>query len=246
MSGLAEIAKDARRLASEETREFVCVHCKRAFKRESTLASHMCEPKRRVQRRRDPVVVAAFAAFQQFYASIHLSKNAQTHEQFESSSFYKGFIKFGIFITQRCVVAPERYVAYVIKNNIKLDHWCKETHYAKFITELIRTESADDAIARTVKYIDMWAEENKQPFNNYFKSAGCGKIALDISLGRCSPWMLYSCSQGIAVLDQLNPEQLALIYDLVDPDFWSRKLASWPDKFKFAQEVTDAMGFNCA
>ncbi len=246
MSEFAEMAKTARKLAREEARDFECVYCKRAFKRETTLASHMCEPKRRASRRTDPTVVVAFAAFQQFYASMHLAKNAQTHEQFEHSSFYKAFVKYAGFITQRSIVAPERYTAYLIKNNVKLDYWCKEAHYDKFVLELVRTENPDDAIARTVKYIDKWAEENKQSFKNYFKCAGSGKITLDISYGRLSPWILYTCKQGIATLDNLSEEQLAIVYNFIDPDFWARKLESWPDKLAFAREVTAAMGFNDA
>lgn len=246
MSEFAEMAKTARRRASEEKKGFVCSYCSRGFARETTLASHMCEPKRRHDRRTEPTVVAAFAAFQQFYNSMGQSKGAKTYEQFAKSSFYQAFVKFGSFIMQRSIVAPERYVAYVIKHNIKLDWWCKEKYYAAFVADLIRTESADDAIARTVKYIDKWAEETQQPFNLYFSHAGTGRVVLDISLGRISPWVLYSCDAGITALDSMNNEQIAIIYDFIDADFWSRKLPSWPDKLKFAREVTAAMGFNNA
>ena len=246
MSEFAEIAKAARQLAREETREFVCVYCKRAFKKETTLASHMCEPKRRANRRTDPVIVVAFAAFQQFYASMHLSKNAQAHNQFESSAYYKAFVKYAGFITQHGIVAPSRYTSYLIKNNVKIDHWCKEAHYEKFLLELVRTESADDAITRTVKYIDKWADDNSMPASKYFTHAGAGKITLDISYGKISPWVLYNCDHGIAALDSLNEEQLSIVYPFIDPDFWSRKLASWSDKVAFVREVTAAIGFNNA
>jgi len=110
---------------------YVCDYCKKEFVRETSIQAHMCEPKRRRQQRDEPGPRLGFQAYIRFYESMAGSARNKTHDTFCESSYYRAFVKFGHYCVNTRVINPERFMAWLLKNNRKIDHWCSDKVYTE-------------------------------------------------------------------------------------------------------------------
>jgi hypothetical protein len=225
--------------------KFVCKFCNKGYRRENTLAVHMCEPKRRWQAKDDTGPRIGLQAFQRFYERTQSNGNKKkTHEDFMTSQYYSAFVKFGWFVHQVRAVNPMRYVDFLLDNNVKLDWWTKDRYYEKYIIDHMKIEQPADGVARTIQELGRWAEENKSSVERFFADASPNKIVNMISNGRLSPWFLFNCNQGTNMLGSLNEEQLTLAFKWIDPDAWTRKFEKYPEEVEWIRELLDEEGFN--
>lgn len=85
----------------------------------------MCEPKRRHLQKDEKRVQVGFMTFNKFYTQVQKSKE-KTYAEFCKSSYYNAFVKFGSFVTNVQCLYPEKFIDFVIKSGVKLDHWCRD------------------------------------------------------------------------------------------------------------------------
>jgi hypothetical protein len=121
---------------------YKCEHCGKTFAKEKTLVVHICEQKRRYLSRDERHVQAGLLTYQRFYELTQKSKAAKTFEEFVSSPYYTAFVKFGSFMINTAPIYPERFIDYVIKSGVKLDHWCRDYLYDSYISELFIIDPA--------------------------------------------------------------------------------------------------------
>ena len=72
---------------------FECQFCKKSFKREKTLAVHLCEQKRRWINRDEKYVRLGFLAYNRFYEITQGATKQKTYEHFTKSNYYTVFAK---------------------------------------------------------------------------------------------------------------------------------------------------------
>ena len=227
---------------NQTSSEFTCEFCKREFKRERTLLSHSCRQKLRHQESLSPDGKLAFAVYDKFYQQTQ--RKSKTWEQFAESPYYNGFTKFAKYIRSMDVVNPMLFVDWVIKNNIKLEYWAKDTTYERYLTQLLANESAANGIERTFHHMQEWAEENNLTFEQYLYHASTNKIVHDIISGRISPWLLYGTKTGQEVLAKFNDEQVHLIIRYIDPAVWYDKIKEETDQMEFVRSICGMAGIN--
>ena len=226
-----------------ESIKFTCTYCGKAFSRERTLHVHMCEPKRRHLQKHEKWVQNAFMVFQRFYEVNQKNAKTRTYDDFCSSPYYNAFVKFGRHLCSIDAVNPERFIEWVIKNNKKLDHWCKDIFYETYLQEYSRKENPRDALERSIVEMGKWAAETNNPVDEYFKHASENRITRSITNGRISPWAIYTSESGLTVLSRLNEEQIALIYPWIDPDFWNTKLKRYSSDTQWCKSLMAKAGF---
>ena len=209
---------------------YTCEYCKTGYSRESTLAVHMCQPKRRALQKGERRVQLGMYAFNQFYKLSAGAKKHKTYEEFCKSVYYNAFVKFGSFVSNVKPLYPEKYIDYVVTSGVKLDHWCREEMYEKYATELIKKEGVETALERSVNTMVEWAEDKSAPWNHYFAYVSLNRAVWHIKDGKISPWLLLNCRSGKEMLSKLNDEQLGLIYNIINPQHWS---------MRFNRQVTD-------
>ncbi len=224
---LKNIVKDVILNHNMETKGFICKYCGKGFRKESTLAAHMCEPKRRAQQENEAGVVLGMTAYLRFFEITQGSAKFKTYNDFSSSPYYNAFVKFGRHLINIRAINTNKFIDWIIKQNKKLDHWCKDVHYQEYLFEHLRTESVQDAVERTIKTMEDWAAEHDSQFNHYFLYASTNLITQQITTGRISPWVVYNCNSGIACLDKLSPEQIEIVFPYIDTDFWKRKFVDY-------------------
>ena len=199
--------------------------------------NHMCEQKRRALQKDEQRVRYGFYAFQRFYKLSTGNKKEKTYEEFCKSSYYNAFVKFGSFITNVKPLYPEKYIDWVVTSGVKLDHWCKDDLYERYVLELILKEDATAALERSVKTMIEWAEEKSAAWNDYFRYVSTNRAVWHIKDGKMSPWLILNCRSGKEMLAKLNDEQLNLIYHVLTPEHWAMKFKRNPKDIELIKQI---------
>jgi hypothetical protein len=146
-------------------------------------------------------------------------------------------VKFGSFLVNTAPIYPERFVDYVVKSGVKLDHWCRDELYQNYIAELIKVEPADGAIQRSVMTMMNWGESNSAEWEHYFAYVNLNRATHDIKEGLVSPWLLLNTKSGKELLQRMNDEQLEIVGPVVDPQFWMRRFKALPADVELVKDV---------
>ena len=221
---------------------FKCVHCNKSFMQEKTLVAHMCERKRRVLQKDEKRVQVGFFAYNRFYQLTQNAKKQKPYSDFCKSAFYNAFVKFGSFINNVDPLYPERFIDFVIKSGVKLDHWCRDELYEKYLSDLIKVEPVESAIERSLQYMMEWADENNANFAHYFSYVNVNRAVHHIRDGKISPWLILNSASGVELMRKFNDEQLDLINQILDLSFWSKKFKDAPSDVAFVKEVCKDTG----
>jgi len=221
---------------------YKCVHCKKSFMQERTLVSHMCERKRRALQKDEKRVQAGYMAFNRFWQLTQNAKVLKTYDNFADSSYYNAFVKFGSFINNVNPLYPDKFIDYVIKSGVKLDFWCRDELYEKYLFETLKTEPVESAVQRTLKTMMEWGEEHKADFAHYFAYVSLNKAVHDIRNGHISAWVILNSSTGQTMLRNMSDEQLEMISLALDVPYWIRKFKEVPADVALVKEICKETG----
>ena len=216
---------------------YKCEHCGKLFAKEKTLVVHVCEQKRRHLSKNEKHVQMGLMTYQKFYEIAQKGKAQKTFDEFASSSYYTAFVKFGSFMVNTAPIYPEKFIEFVIKSGVKLDHWCRDELYDTYIKELIKIEPADGAIQRSIQTMMEWAEKNNSPWEHYFAYVNLNRATHDIKEGLISPWIILNTKEGKEMLRKMNDEQLEIVGPVVDPQYWMRRFKSLPADTELVKDV---------
>ena len=219
-----------------------CVHCGKSFMKEKTLFAHMCEQKRRVLQKDEKRVQSGFYAFNRFYQLTQNARKQKTYEEFCKSAYYNAFVKFGSFLNNVNPLYPEKFVDYVIKSGVKLDHWCRDELYDKYLFETIKIEPVENAIQRTIQHMMDWADNSGASYEHYFLYVNLNRAVRDIRNGLLSPWIILNCKSGKEMLEKFNDEQLEIVAPVLDIPYWIRKFKDVPADTALVKEICKEAG----
>lgn len=204
---------------------------------------HVCEPKRRYQEEKEAGVQLGLQAYLRFYEITQGSARLKTFDDFVKSAYYRAFVKFGRHcIAIRAINIP-RFIEWLLKNNKKLDHWCRDSIYGEYLTDYIRVEAVSDALARALETAISWSEETGNPDRDYLRFGNSNAICYAITVGRISPWILYNCDSGNEFLGNLNPEQIGMVWSMIDADFWQRRFRDYAADAEYVRDMLSKAGW---
>jgi len=238
---------ELRKIAIEARKEFkpgehICKYCGQGFVRESTLAVHQCEPKRRDLQRGEKGVIIGFQTWLRFYELTQGSAKLKSYDDFCNNNFYNAFVKFGRHCVAISAINVKQFMDYVLKNQIKIDNWCKDKVYEEYLYTLLRQESSTDALERSIITMQEWAEDTGNEFNDYFNKVSANRFVQHILNGRISCWAIYCCDNGIDKFDSLSEEQLNLLSLWIDPQFWTKKLKDYAADTEMTRHILAQAG----
>jgi hypothetical protein len=209
---------------------------------EKTLVAHMCERKRRALQKDEKRVQAGYMAFNRFWQLAQGGKKLKTYDEFSDTSYYNAFVKFGSFINNVNPLYPDKFIDYVIKSGIKLDHWCRDELYEQYLFEVLKSEPVESAVQRSLQTMMSWADENSAEFSHYFNYVSLNRAVHDIRNGYVSPWIILNTVSGQSMIQKMNDEQLEMISPAFDIPFWVRKFKSVPADVSLVKEICKEVG----
>lgn len=224
---------------------FCCDFCNRKFKSERWFASHTCKKRERFYSKDKPEAIMAYFAWDKFYQRSmpqHNNDYRKDYNNFINSQFYDNFLEFGKYVKDSNVLEPEKYINYVLENNIPIKKWYNDITYDAYIKYLLRKESAEDAITRTIMFMTEWSQKTDQPWNDFFRKIGPGEGVFWIKSGKISPWMLYNAESAIDFLEKCSPEQLSLIKAHAPIGPWKIRFGKHPESCKFIKQTLKENG----
>jgi len=204
---------------------------------EKTLAVHVCEQKRRFLAKDSKAAVIGYQTFNSFFQLTQSKGQTKTHDEFARSPYYNAFVKFGSFVSNINPLYPEKFIEYVVRSGVKLDHWCREELYEKYVLNLIHTEGVETALERSLKHMQTWADANNSSWNHYFKYVSTNRAVYDIKDGKVSPWLILNCATGKAMLNTFRDDQLSAISNIIDPKVWVKKFKQQTFDLELVKQV---------
>ena len=229
----------------ELKKNFSCKYCDKEFRKESTLAAHLCENKRRWQQEKDTGVQMGLRAYLQFYETTQGSAKLKSYEDFVNSPYYNAFVRYGRYLVSVRAVNSNSFTAWLLKNNKKLDQWCKDSFYDEWLLEYLRKEAVQDALERGLKEMQQYADDHpdlRNGFTDYFRYGNVNRVCHHITTGRISPWVIYSCGGGVDFLERLDQEQVAMIMPYIDPDVWQKKFSDYVADTEWCKHILKEAG----
>ena len=222
--------------------KYTCQYCKKDFQRETSRSVHLCEQKQRYQSKDELGVRLGLQAYLRFYEMTQGSAKLKTFDDFATSPYYRAFVKFGRHCIAINAVNTSRFVDWVVEKNKKIDHWCRDSVYTEYLTEYMRRESVNDALARAIEFSIKWSETHGHPSHDVLRYGNSNAIAYAVSTGRISAWILYNCESGQRFLDALDQE-LSMVWPWIDPEFWQKKFRDYPADQEYAKEILSKAGW---
>ena len=223
----------------------VCEFCKRSFHSEMTLINHSCEKKRRWFGRDDPHARLAFMAWARFYelnSQITKKGTKRTFREFMDSNYYIAFMKFGKQLIDLNAIEPARFIDYVIKNNLPLDKWTHDIVYEKYVVELVKSESPEQALQRNIELMQQWSVQNGEEWYNFFRKISPIQAAAWVKNGKISPWVLYNTDSAESLFDRCGEEQLSMITAAAKPPQWKIRFNKNPDSANWIRQTLRQAG----
>lgn len=221
---------------------FSCVHCGKSFMKEKTLVAHMCEQKRRALQKDEKRVQAGFMAYNRFFQLTQNQRKSKTYEEFCKTAYYNAFVKFGSFINNVNPLYPEKFIDFVIKSGVKLDHWCRDELYEQYLYEILKVEPVEAAVQRSISTMMEWGDENNANFTHYFHYVNLNRAVHHIKDGKISCWLMLNCDSGKEMLNKFSDEQLEIIAPAFDLSHWLKKFKTSPADVALVKEICKEAG----
>jgi hypothetical protein len=209
---------------------------------EKTLVAHMCERKRRALQKDEKRVQAGYMAFNRWWQLAQGAKKQKTYDEFCDTAYYNAFVRFGSFINNVTPIYPDKFIDFVIKSGVKLDHWCRDELYDQYLIEMLKIEPVESAVQRSIQTMMEWGDEHNAAFSHYFLYASLNKAVYDIRNGKITPWIILNTKSGKSMVQKMNDEQLDIISPTFDVAFWLKKFKEIPADVALVKEICKEVG----
>ena len=217
--------------------KYVCSYCNHSFTKEKTLAVHVCEQKRRALAKNEKHVLIGYETYNQFYKINQNMSGIKTYDEFARSPYYNAFVKFGSFVSNVDPLYPDKFINYIVTSGVKLDHWCRDELYDNYVVDLLKKESVETALERSISHMMTWADAYNASWNHYFLYVSLSRATFDIKDGKISPWIVLNSQSGKNMLKKFNDEQLSSISIIMDLPFWMNKFKHNPEDVELVKQV---------
>ena len=228
---------------TQESNDFTCDFCNKSFVREKSFMVHMCETKRRVHEKDKQANRIGYQCWLEFYKRNTNSRKPKPYLEFAKSSYYTAFVKFGNYCAEINVINIPRYMDWLLDNQIRIDTWCSDQVYTKYLIYYLKEEDPLDAIARSIESTIKLAEVENIQTNDCLRYGNKNRICHIITTGKISPWLLYQSNSGIEFLESLNEPQQLMIFEYINPELWAVKFKRNPDNVKQVKELLKEAGY---
>jgi hypothetical protein len=203
----------------------------------------MCPRKHRWLDRGNQGNRIGFQSWLHFLSKGSPSKKVNVYEDFIKSPYYTAFVKFGDYCVGIKAMNINRFVDWLLQQQVRIDTWCSDSVYTRYLCEYLRIEDPFDAITRSIETTITLAQEAGIHGHDYLRYGNVNKICYSITTGKISPWLLYMSDSGNTFLAELSEDQVRLISDYINVELWAIKFKRVPDVIPQIKELLAKGGF---
>jgi hypothetical protein len=107
----------------------------------------------------------------------------------------------------------------------------------------MRRENVTDALTRAIEYSLTWSEKTGHPAQDIMRYGNDNAVTYAISTGRISAWIVYNCESGQKFLDEMNQDQIKIVWPWIDPEFWQKKFQDYPADHEYVKDMLMKAGW---
>ena len=137
---------------------------------------------------------------------------------------------------------PDKFIDFVIKSGVKLDHWCRDALYESYLYEMLKVEPVEAAVQRSIATMMEWADENNANYAHYFNYVNLNRAVYHIKNGNISCWLVLNSASGKEMLGKFSDEQLNMIAPAFDLPYWVKKFKENPADVALVKEICKETG----
>jgi len=220
-----------------------CKYCDKEYKTQRGFDKHECEKKLRFEVRGTKAAAIGLHAFNNFYRTQMGGTKLKSYADFESSPYYRAFLKFGNYCVETKVLEPEQFAEYLLSKRVRVDLWCKDKQYDDFLIYLLQHEPVAKALERAILYSHEWAKNAGAEPRDLFRYAVDQRLVGAIVSGKISPWVIYNCNSGKKFLDELPGAYMDSVWEYIDANIWEKIFDNHPEDVAFAKTVLITAGW---
>lgn len=206
---------------------FECEYCKKKFKTTRNHEKHLCEKKRKFLLLNSKHGQVAYICYENwrklkgFYAP--------TKDTFLSSKYFKSFINFVDFCSQKSLPERNGFIKAMVVQNVQPSLWCSDSYYNFYITNFDNIYTPMRQVEISVEYLYKLAAILECPLTEVIPKVGVVNLLKLIVVKKLSPWMLlFTKSYNHYVDYGVTEEQRDLVDTIVDMKLWENRINSDP------------------
>ena len=100
-----------------------------------------------------------------------------------------------------------------------------------------RQEPIEDAIQKTIKWMDKWSHDNDQDWTEFFSIVECSQIIDQLRSGRVSPWVFFTSEKAKIAMNRMTDEQLMLLDKYLDIKWWMATIRRKPQDRQYVEQI---------
>jgi hypothetical protein len=198
----------------------------------------MCEKKRRHLAKDDKQNRIAYQLWLQYRRmSMANVKHDKPYDDFADNKYFSGFMKLAKRIIDLNIKLPEDFLKFIVMNSVKMHDWSKDFVYEEYIKNMLKNESPDRAVERSIMHMKEWGELTGQSWQDYFYSVPTTVALHDIKMGRISPWCTFATDQGSRLIDRLDETQALELVNYLEPKAWKVRVKRHAQDASWIQDV---------
>jgi len=198
----------------------------------------MCEKKRRHLAKDDKQNRIAYQLWLQYRRmSMANVKHDKPYDDFADNKYFSGFMKLAKRIIDLNIKSPEDFLKFIVMNSVKMHDWSKDFVYEEYIKNMLKNESPDRAVERSIMHMKEWGESTGQSWQDYFYSVPTTVALHDIKMGRISPWCTFATDQGSRLIDRLDETQALELVNYLEPKAWKVRVKRHAQDASWIQDV---------
>ena len=87
-----------------------------------------------------------------------------------------------------------------------------------------------------------WAQQENARLEDFFKYVNLNTVVQMIVNGRISPWVMLNCETGKDMLTIMHDDQIKIIYEMIDPEWWKKTFKKRDEDKDFVKETLREAG----
>lgn len=203
--------------------KFVCQYCDKVFTSEAWYMKHNCEQMKRAEEIKTMCGQRAFGYYQRWMI---LNKRTPPHvNTFLTSHYYKSFIRFSQFVNNVQIPDVDLYIRLMLRYKLLPSFWTKNEMYNLYFEHVMDVLNPIKQVNISVKTLLQISDKLDIDTQDIINVLTVNEIVDLLQKRKLFPLILLNSRSFANKLSTATVEEKKILQTLIQPKFWSDKLA---------------------